>query len=98
MDHFLRGLPFVFVYLDNILVASLDLSTHPSHLATVLDILQANGLLVNLAKRVFTQPSLSFLCHTVTAASITPLSSHVDAIREYPLHSSLKDLQRYLAS
>ena len=56
MDHLLRGLPFVFVYLDNILVASPDLSTQLSHLAAVLDIFQAKGLLVNLAKCFLPNP------------------------------------------
>ena len=97
MDHILRDLPFVFVYLDDILVASPDFSSHLSHLTAVLDLLKANGLLVNLNKCVFAQSSLSFLGHTITAAGITPLSSHVDAVRDYLPPSSLKDLRRFLS-
>ena len=57
MDHLLCGLPFVFVYLDDILVASPDLSTHLSHQAAVLDILQANGLLGGQSCQVRFRPA-----------------------------------------
>ena len=80
MDNLLHGLPFLFVYLDDILVASSSFSQHLSHLTQLLDILKANGLLVNLSKCTFAQPSVSFLGHQVTATGITPLSSNVDSI------------------
>ena len=36
MDGVLRGLDMVFVYLDDILIASADLEVHKTHLETVL--------------------------------------------------------------
>ena len=58
MDNLLSGLPFVFVYLNNILVASPTLAAHVDHLTALLTILRDNGLLVNLAKCTFAQPAL----------------------------------------
>jgi hypothetical protein len=43
----LGGLPFAFVYLDDILVASSDEVAHQQHLAAVFTVLQQNGLIVN---------------------------------------------------
>jgi hypothetical protein len=50
MDSILNGLPFVFVYLDDILIASPCLESHRSHIAEVLRILQQNGLVINANK------------------------------------------------
>ncbi len=50
MDSILGGLPFVFVYLDDILVASADEAVHKLHLDAVFSVLQQNGLIVNPEK------------------------------------------------
>ena len=96
MDNILHDLPFVFVYLDDILVASSSPQLHLHHLHQLLSVLAANDLLVNLAKSSFAQPSVNFLGHHVTATGITPLSSHVQAISNYPAPISVKELQRFL--
>ncbi|XP_035981033.1 uncharacterized protein LOC118556803 [Fundulus heteroclitus] len=54
MDSVLRGLSFVFVYLDDILVASSSAEQHMSHLRQVFQRLAAHGLIVNPAKCRFT--------------------------------------------
>jgi hypothetical protein len=48
MDSILGGLPFAFVYLDDILVVSPDEAVHWWHLEAVFAVLQQNGLVVNL--------------------------------------------------
>ena len=89
MDNILQGLPYIFVYLDGILVASPSMAAHLDHLQNLFTILCANGLLVNLTKCNFAQRELDFLGHHVTAAGITPLRSHVDAPhRLSPAHYS----------
>jgi hypothetical protein len=50
MDKLFRHLPFVFVYLDDILIASKDLSEHMRHLRLVFEILQSAGLQVYLQR------------------------------------------------
>ena len=53
MDCILAGLPFIFIYLDDVLVASPDHASHRQHLREVLRLLQENGLTINLQKSVF---------------------------------------------
>ena len=47
MDRFGAGMDFVFVYLDDILIASVDEATHLHHIRSVLSRLQEFGLVIN---------------------------------------------------
>jgi hypothetical protein len=96
MDKLFRHLPFVFVYLDNILIASKDLSEHMRHLRLVFEILQSAGLQINPAKCTFSVSSLTFLGHNVDSSGISPMEKHVKALTDFPPPSDLKQLQRFL--
>ena len=61
MDHIFNGLGFIFVYIDDILVASRDHQEHLLHLQEVLHRLQEAGLVLNLAKCTFGKSSVEFL-------------------------------------
>jgi transposase InsO family protein len=96
MDKLFRHLPFVFVYLDDILIASEDLTEHMRHLRLVFEVLQDAGLQINLAKCTFSVSSLTFLGHNVDASGISPMEKHVKALTDFPPPSDLKQLQRFL--
>ncbi len=68
MDMVGAVLNFVFIYLDDVLVASLDEATHISHLREVFQRLQQYGLLLNLSKCSFGQPVVEFLGHRISEA------------------------------
>jgi hypothetical protein len=70
MDRLMAGLDFVFVYLDDILIASPDQQTHLQHLRLVLERLREGGLLLNIHKRQFGAASLEFLGHMVSAGGL----------------------------
>ena len=53
MDSVVRELPFMFVYLDDILVASRSRHEHRTHLQRVCQKLNENGLAINLIKCQF---------------------------------------------
>jgi hypothetical protein len=88
--------PFVFVYLDDILVASRTKTEHMVHLRQVLSILQDNDLQINPAKCVFSASSLSFLGHHVNSRGISPLKRHVQVLSDFPPPTDIKQLQWYL--
>jgi len=96
MDGVLRDVPFVFVYLDDILIASKSPQEHEQHLRHVFRLLSANGLVLNKAKCVFGVNELDFLGHRVTPEGIRPMPERVTAIREYPVPSNKASLQRFL--
>ena len=96
MDKLFRHLPFVFVYLDDILIASRDLAEHMRHLRQVFQILRDAGLQINPAKCTFCAASLTFLGHNVDSSGISPMEKHVKALTDFPPPSDLKQLQRFL--
>jgi hypothetical protein len=96
MDHFFFDLPFCFMYLDDLLVASRSANEHHSHLRQALRRLQENGLVINCEKCVFGRPEVEFLGHKVTAGSVSPLPERVAAIRQFPRPKTVRDLQAFL--
>ena len=96
MDTVCQDLKFVFVYLDDILVASKTAAEHRVHLAKLFARLRALGLALNPAKCVFVQPRLKFLGHTVSADGIAPAEDRVKAISAFPLPPTVQKLMEYL--
>ena len=73
MDRFGAGMDFVFIYLDDILIASPDETSPCRHVHTVLSRLQDFGLILNLSKCRFGLPEVEFLGHRVSAAGVEPM-------------------------
>ncbi|BHF70280.1 hypothetical protein SprV_0301333000 [Sparganum proliferum] len=96
IDRVLRDLPFVYAYIDDLLVASRNAEEHKEHLALVFDRLDQFGVVINPSKCVLGVPSPDFLGHHVDAQGLRPLSSKVEAIRDFPLPTSKRQLQRFL--
>lgn len=61
MDSVLRDLPFLFVYLDDILMAGTSEEEHMAHLRQLFVRLSEHGLIINLAKYWLGQSSITFL-------------------------------------
>ena len=96
MDRIFRGLPFVFIYLDNVLIASRTRKLHIEHLRVVLELLVQNGLVLNLDKCSFVQHEIEYLGHKITVDGIVPLRRHVDALLLQPHPQDVRGLQRFL--
>jgi RNase H-like domain found in reverse transcriptase/Reverse transcriptase (RNA-dependent DNA polymerase) len=96
MDRIFFDLPYSFVYLDDLLVASRSVEDHRRHLREVLRRLQENGLVVNRDKCVFGQRQVEFLGHTIAAGGVSPLPDRVAAIRRFPRPSTVQELQAFL--
>ena len=96
MDRVGAGLDFIFIYIDDILVASPDLESHLDHLRQVFERLKEFGLVINPAKCSFGQSSVDFLGHKVSASGVTPLTKHLDAISAFPPPGDRQQLQRFL--
>jgi Reverse transcriptase (RNA-dependent DNA polymerase) len=93
MDRIFCHLPFCFYYLDDHLIASCPLD---EHLRTYFQLLLNNGLQINPAKCVFAVAEVDFLGHRVSAAGISPLPKHVEALQRLPVPTDVKGLQRFL--
>ena len=96
MDNAFRDMQFVYVYLDDILVASSSTEEHCIHLRQLFERLSEYGLVVNPQKCVLGESSLDFLGHQITSDGIHPLQDRVQAIRDYPQSRTAKSLKEYL--
>ena len=96
MDEILGDIPRVFVYIDDILVASETEAQHLEDLNNVFRTLSANGMVVQRSKCLLGQPKLEFLGYMVTESGISPLPEKVEAIRSATPPTTVKELQRWL--
>ena len=93
--HITRGLDFVFVYLDNLLVTSPDHRTDKKHLKILFTRLAEYGIIIGPDKCQFGTTELSFLENHGSAAGISPLASAVDAIVNFVRPEKHRALRRY---
>jgi cleavage and polyadenylation specificity factor subunit 1 len=96
MDRLFFDIPCVFVYLDDLLVASRSVEEHRAHLRAVLQRLHDNGLVINTGKCVWGQSSLEFLGHQVSASGVAPLASRIEAVKNFPRPRTVQQLQAFL--
>ncbi|KAK7929149.1 hypothetical protein WMY93_005544 [Mugilogobius chulae] len=96
MDSVLRGLDFIFVYLDDILVASSSDEEHRAHLRGVFRRFETHGLIINPAKCQFGLPVIEFLGHRISAQGAVPLPAKVQAVADFPRPVVVKSLQEFL--
>ena len=94
MNTVLRGVPFGFVYLDDILVASANAHDHARDLRAVLGRLQDAGLAINKSKCVLGAKEVKFLGHRVTASGVVPLPQKLAPSWRFP--QTKEQLQRFL--
>lgn len=96
MDQVFRGLDFVLVYIDDVLIASSDEQQHVDHLRTVFQRLADYGVVVNADKCQFGVNSIELLGHHIDQFGIHPLPQKMNVIKDYPVPASLKQLRRFL--
>jgi cleavage and polyadenylation specificity factor subunit 1 len=98
MDWVLVKLPIVFVYQDDIVLASKFLEQHEKDVEEVFCSLQSAGLviIINGEKCEFAVQEVQFLGHHVTAEGIQPFPERVAEVRDHPKPSTVKQLQAFL--
>ncbi len=91
---------FCFVYIDIVIYYILDIDTnvqeHYGHLRQLFAELEAAGLTSNLKKCHLLQKSLSFLGHVVSEGGVRTEPSKVEAIKNFPIPKTVKEVQRFL--
>ena len=96
MDQIFKGLDFVFVYIDDILVGSADAETHKSHLRQIFERLANHGLNIKTSKCVFGATSLEFLSHTINKFGILPSQDRTEAIVKLKSPNTIRKLQQFI--
>lgn len=96
IDEVLRGLDFVYAYIDDILVYSQDEAAHMQHLAAVFNRLNEHGICINTEKSDFVATAVNFLGYRLDASGIRPLQSKIETITAFARPKDVKSLLRFL--
>ena len=96
IDHVTRGLDFVFVYLDDLLVTSPDHKTQKKHLKILCNWVTEYGIIIGPDKCQFGKTELSFFRPLRLPEGISPLPTAVDAIVNFVKLEKQRALRRYL--
>lgn len=96
MDTIFANVPNVFIYLDDVLIASENESEHIDDISRVMSILADNDLRLTLSKCEFFKKSLTFLGYEVGDDGIRPPSDRVTAIQNFALPQNSTELRRFM--
>lgn len=87
---------FVFVYIDDILIASASFEEHLQHLQLVFERIRDAGLMLKLSKCKFCASELPFLGHVLTREGIKMDADKVKPVVDLPVPSTKKELHSLL--
>ncbi|KAE8988439.1 hypothetical protein PR001_g22038 [Phytophthora rubi] len=96
MDELLRDLPYVRVYLDDILVISETFEEHMEHLRVVFTRLSDAGLTLHPKKSKICADSVDYLGYRLSEGGIEPIPSKMTAITAIAPPRHRRDLRRFV--
>ena len=86
---------FCLVYLDDVLVYSMNVEEHLEHLNTLLRTFCEAGLKINLGKCTLFAEEVKFLGHIINAEGIFMDQAYIEKIKNWPVPETGKDIQRF---
>lgn len=87
---------FVFVYLDDILVASKSAEEHLEHLQKVTQRIREAGLRLKPEKCMFMTSKVEYLGYTLTTEGVRPNKKNVQAVVDFPKPKCAKEVRSFL--
>ena len=97
MDKLFNDWNFVFIYLDDILIASRSFSEHITHIMQVATPKSARSWTKSKAiKCTLTEKQINYLGFSISAKGVCPTLKNVLAVKEFPCPTSVKEVKRFL--
>ncbi|KAL7306691.1 hypothetical protein TKK_0001364 [Trichogramma kaykai] len=87
---------FCFVYVDDIVIFSKSLQEHLQHIKLIFEELKQFNLKMQLDKSEFLRKEVPFLGHIITPDGIKPNPEKINAIIEYPIPKTQKQIKAFL--
>ena len=87
---------FVVVFLDDILIFSRTWKEHLEHVRTVLSSLRQHQLFCKPSKSLFGATETLYLGHIITGHSIAPDPKKLEAVKDWPVPKSVRDVRCFL--
>ncbi|KAJ8878895.1 hypothetical protein PR048_019498 [Dryococelus australis] len=95
MDSILQDLPFVFCYVDDILIGPVDEQKHSDHIRRVFQH-EVFHIHIKLSKCIFGASEVPFLGFLVSAKGVLPIPDHVTTIIGCTFSKRVTELSRFL--
>jgi hypothetical protein len=86
------------VFLDDILIYSKTLEEHQRHVRSVLEVLRAEKLFAKESKCEFFTTEVEFLGHLVGRHGVRMMEDKVQAVREWPTPTCVRDVRAFLGT
>jgi transposase InsO family protein len=96
MARLLGHLPFVQVFVDDIVLFSADSASHTEHLCTVIDILTSANLILNVDKCHFAHATIKLLGFVVTSRGVAVDPHKLLNVGDWPMPTTGVQLMHYL--
>ena len=84
---------FVVIFIDDILIYSLNEEAHAAHLREVLEILRREKLYSKFSKCEFWLKSVAFLGHVISAQGVSVDPKKAEAIVDWPRSSNVSEVR-----
>lgn len=84
------------LFLDDILVKGKSIKDHDKNLRMTLDKLKSHGVKVNTKKCILFAESLIFLGHRITPQGIFPDERKIQAVLNWPVPKTVKQVQKFI--
>jgi Reverse transcriptase (RNA-dependent DNA polymerase) len=88
---------FIFVFLYDILIYSVDFSTHIDHLILTFQVLQQHHLHVKLFKCAFTVKEIEYLSHIISNQGVATDLKKIEAMLNWSILKIVKQLRGFLS-
>ncbi len=96
MEKFMRGIPNVIVYIDDLLIHSKNHEDHLVYLEKVLQRLQENHMKLNIEKCFFGNTEVSYLGFVLTPEGIKPGKDKLKAIKAAQPPTDMKSVRSFI--
>jgi len=87
---------FVLIFFDDILIYSASMEEHIQHLKLVFQTMREHSLFAKECKCEFATNRVEYLGHYITAAGVSTDPAKIQAVAEWPIPQSLKQLRGFL--
>ncbi|KAJ4795033.1 polyprotein [Rhynchospora pubera] len=87
---------FILVFFDDILIYSRSIEEHAHHLSLALGLLQEHHLFAKLSKCTIGTSEVEYLGHLISAAGVATDPGKVEAMRDWPVPKTLRQLRGFL--
>ena len=92
----IKGLPFAFGYLDDVLIHSPDIETHLQHMRIFFQRFREADLKLKDNKCNYFKTHVQYLGHLVSGKGIRPLPEKLDSIKKMPAPTTPKEIKQFL--